>query len=112
MSYSTYFYKNAGLPLEQASNSTMIQYALGLVGTTVSLALIARFGRRTLYTCGLAALFGILLIIGELGFAPASEKAVAWVVGSVLLVFTLVYNATMGAVCYALVAEMSSTRLR
>jgi SP family general alpha glucoside:H+ symporter-like MFS transporter len=36
----------------------------------------------------------------------------AWALGSILLVYTLFYNFTVGPVCYAIVAEISSTRLK
>jgi SP family general alpha glucoside:H+ symporter-like MFS transporter len=54
----------------------------------------------------------ILFIVGMLGIAPKSNKAVSWAVGSMILVFAFVYDSTVGPVCYSLVAEMSSTRLR
>lgn len=38
--------------------------------------------------------------------------AASWAVGSLLLVFTLIYNIAVGPVYYAIVAESSSTRLR
>lgn len=85
------------------------------------------FGRRTLYTGGLVVLFLILIGIGGCGFAPANttitqtkrqtttirvNTGAAWGAGSLLLVFTLIYDFTVGPVCYAIVAETSSTRLR
>jgi MFS transporter, SP family, general alpha glucoside:H+ symporter len=51
--YSTYFYKNAGLPTDQAFNLSLAQHALGFFGTIGSWVLVAHFGRRTLYTGGL-----------------------------------------------------------
>ena len=71
---------------------------------------MAHFGRRTLYIAGLVVLFLLLIVIGGLGFSDSSGAA--WAVGSLLLVFTLLYNCTVGPVCYAIVAEISSTRLR
>jgi len=53
-----------------------------------------------------------LFIIGFVGIAPKSNKAAPWVVGTMLLVFTFIYDLTVGPVCYCLVAEISSTRLR
>lgn len=88
----------------------MVQYVLGLVGTMIAWALMAHFGRRTLYLAGLALLFCILVTIGGLGFN--SSSGAAWGAGSLLLVFALVYNCTVGPVTYAIVAEISSTRLR
>jgi MFS transporter, SP family, general alpha glucoside:H+ symporter len=108
--YSTYFYEAAGLADSNAFDFTMIQYALGLVGTLVAWILMAHFGRRTLYIAGLSILLVILVVIGGLGFT--CSKSASWAVGSLLLVFTLAYDCTVGPVCYAIVADISSTRLR
>ncbi|RMZ76424.1 hypothetical protein DV737_g4811, partial [Chaetothyriales sp. CBS 132003] len=126
MGFSTYFYQQAGLPTSQAFNFSIGQYALGFLGTVGSWVLMSYFGRRSLYIGGLIALFFILLGIGGAGFAPANSvvtesrrrsevrvnKGASWAVGSLLLIFTLIYDFTVGPVCYALVAETSSTRLR
>lgn len=94
------------------------------------------FGRRTLYLGGLLVLMLLLVGIGGAGFAPANDTIIqtkraagptagatgaaevrvnvgaSWAVGSLLLIFTLIYDITVGPVCYAIVAETSSTRLR
>lgn len=54
----------------------------------------------------------LLLIIGFCGLAPKDNQAAEWAIGSMLLVFTFVYDSTVGPVCYSLVAEISSIRLR
>lgn len=110
MGYSTYFYEQAGLSSSNAFTFTMIQYVLGFVGTIIAWGLMSRFGRRTLYIYGLWILLVLLVIIGGLGFD--SSTGAQWAIGSLLLVFTLAYNCTVGPVCYAVVAEISSTRLR
>ncbi|KAK6506276.1 hypothetical protein TWF506_011194 [Arthrobotrys conoides] len=109
MGYSTYFLQQAGLPVEQSFNFTMGQYALGICGTLFSWLLMMKFGRRTLYIGGLMALFITLIAIGCLGI-PKSNMGIA--IGAALLVFTFIYDVTVGPVCYAIVAEMSTTRLR
>jgi MFS transporter, SP family, general alpha glucoside:H+ symporter len=110
MGYSTYFYEQAGLSSENSFTFTMVQYVIGFVGTVIAWSLVGHFGRRTLYTGGLAALCLLLLAIGGLGFSSSTSSQ--WAVGSLLLVFALVYNCTVGPVCYAIVSETSSTRLR
>ncbi|RMZ77912.1 hypothetical protein DV738_g4120, partial [Chaetothyriales sp. CBS 135597] len=127
MGYSTYFYKQAGLPTERAFDFSVGQYALGFMGTVGSWVLMSYWGRRSLYIVGLIALCLILLGIGGAGFAPPNavitqtkraeveirvNKGASWAVGSLLLIFTLIYDFTVGPVCYAIVAETSSTRLR
>jgi SP family general alpha glucoside:H+ symporter-like MFS transporter len=90
----------------------MAQYALGAIGTLGSWFLMSRAGRRSIYLKGAASLLVLLLIIGLASIASSTNKASRWAIGSMLLIFTLVYDLTVGPVCYALVAELSSTRLK
>jgi SP family general alpha glucoside:H+ symporter-like MFS transporter len=112
MGYSTYFYEQAGLDSSSAFTMTLIQYALGAVGAVISWFLMNWFGRRTLYMSGQAVQSTLLVAIGGLGCVPNSGSSMHWTIGSLLLVYVLCYDATIGPVCYALVAELSSTRLR
>ncbi|KAL3418206.1 sugar porter family MFS transporter [Phlyctema vagabunda] len=112
MGYSTYFYQQAGLPTVQSFNLSMAQYALGALGTMGAWWLMSCAGRRTIYLRGSCILCILLLIIGFTSLAPESNMASRWAIGSMLLVFTFIYDLTVGPVCYALVAEVSSTRLR
>ncbi|KAH6673021.1 general alpha-glucoside permease [Halenospora varia] len=112
MGYSTYFYQQAGLPTESSFDLSMAQYALGMIGTFSSWFLISRAGRRTLYLYGSVILCALLLVIGFVGIAPASNIPSRWAIGSMLLLFTFIYDISVGPVCYALVAEMTSTRLK
>jgi SP family general alpha glucoside:H+ symporter-like MFS transporter len=67
-------------------------------------------GRRTLYVNGLALLTIILLIIGLVSIS--NSKGASWGIGSLLLIYTFTYDITVGPVCYSLVAEIPSTRLK
>lgn len=88
------------------------QYALGFIGTLISWFLMSHIGRRALYFWGLCLLSCFLLVIGGLGVISQDNVGAAWALGSVLLVYTLVYNCTVGPVCYALVSEIPSTRAK
>ena len=66
--------------------------------------------RRDIYLYGCMSLFALLLIIGCTALVP--NIASKWAIGSMLLVFTFVYDLTLGPICFALIAEVSSTRLR
>jgi len=91
----------------------MGQYALGAVGTMSSWWLMNWVGRRTLYCWGLAILTGLLLVVGGLGVPKMVENGpLGWGVGACILIYTFVYDLTIGPVCYSLVAELSSTRLK
>ncbi|KAK9310916.1 general substrate transporter [Lipomyces starkeyi] len=111
--YSTYFYQQAGLPTDRAFTMSIVQYAMGIVGVFVAWFLLPHFGRRTIYMWGLACLTSCLVVIGGLGSASSkSSPAFAWAIGSMLIVYTLVYDITVGPICYSLVSEVPSVRLR
>lgn len=111
--YSTYFYQQAGLPTAQAFNMSIIQYALGIGGVFIAWFLLPYCGRRTLYIWGLCGLMACLLIIGGLGTVDYTTRpAISWAIGSMLIVYTVLYDITIGPICYALVSEIPSSSLR
>ncbi len=56
------------------------------------------------------AMMVTLFIVGGLGFDKGTGgKAAA---GGLLIVLNFIYNATLGPVCYVLISELGSTRLR
>lgn len=96
-----------------ASNSfslSMAQYALGMVGTAGSWFLMSRVGRRKIHFYGLSTQLLILIVVGSLGFS--TSNASVWAIGAMLILFTFVYDFTVGPVTYCLVSELSSTRLK
>jgi SP family general alpha glucoside:H+ symporter-like MFS transporter len=111
MGYSTVFYQRAGLAVSQSFTMSLVQYAIGVIGTLNSWVLMTYFGRRTLYVGGLALLTVVLLVIGFVSIAP-STPAISWATGSMLLVYTFIYDSTVGPVCFSLVSEIPSSRLR
>ncbi|OJJ45236.1 hypothetical protein ASPZODRAFT_143882 [Penicilliopsis zonata CBS 506.65] len=112
MGYSTYFFENAGLASSQSFTMSIVLYVMGALGTISSWLLMMKMGRRTLYLSGQAAMALLLFIIGLLGLTSPHNKAAQWAIGSMLLVYTFVYDATVGPVCYSLVSELPATRLR
>ncbi|KAI1270397.1 sugar transporter [Xylariaceae sp. FL1019] len=110
--YSTYFLEQAGLAERDSYYFALGQYAINSVGVFGAWGLLTLgVGRRTLYVYGLAALFLILLILGFLGLPP-DRNAASLATGSILLVWALIYQLTVGTVCYSLVAEISTRRLQ
>jgi SP family general alpha glucoside:H+ symporter-like MFS transporter len=94
---------------------------------------MSHFGRRDLYLLGQTLTFILVLLIGILACIPQGRTisvvspttdgsspqamdthptALNWVIAASLLAFTLTYDATLGPICYALVSEIPSTRLR
>lgn len=71
---------------------------------------MTRFGRATLYMGGLIVMFICLVITGALGFVNSKGASIG--VGVLLVFQTLVNMTTIGPVCYPIVAETPSGRLR
>ncbi|KAB8227423.1 hypothetical protein ETB97_009443 [Aspergillus alliaceus] len=112
--YSTYFLKQAGLATDNAYAFAMGQYGINMVGVFGAWFLMTLgIGRRTLYLYGLCGLCAMLLIMGFLGLVPHSHRDQASLAtGSMMLVWALFYQTTVGTVAYSLVAELSTRRLQ
>lgn len=110
--FSTYFLQQAGLSDSTAYAFALGQYAINCVGVFGAWGLITLgIGRRTLYLYGLVGLFCMLLVLGFLGLAK-DRTAASLATGSIMLVWALCYQLTVGTVCYSLVAEISTRRLQ
>ena len=112
MGYSVQFYERAGLSSNNAFTLNIVQYSVGAIGVILSWFLMSKFGRRTLYIAGTSMLFIILLVVGGLGFAPQKNSGPSWAVGSLLIFYTFIYDLAVGPICYTIVAEIPSTRLK
>jgi len=112
--YSTYFLEQAGVSSSSSYSFAMGQYAINMVGVFGAWGLMSLgVGRRSLYFYGLCGLFSMLFIMGFLGLVPKSHKNEAGLAtGSIMIVWALFYQLTVGTVCYSLVAELSTRRLQ
>ncbi|UNI19673.1 hypothetical protein JDV02_005845 [Purpureocillium takamizusanense] len=110
MGYFSYFLTQAGMDPKNSFSLSMAQYALGMVGTAGSWLLMAKVGRRKIHFGGLCCQFLLLIIVGSLSFSKDNNSV--WAIAALLIVFTFVYDFTVGPVTYALVSELSSTRLK
>jgi SP family general alpha glucoside:H+ symporter-like MFS transporter len=55
----------------------------------------------------------MLFIMGFLGLVPHTHrKEASLATGSIMLIWALCYQLTVGTVCYSLVAELSTRRLQ
>ncbi|KAM5345610.1 hypothetical protein ACJ41O_011471 [Fusarium nematophilum] len=112
--YSTYFLEQAGLATDKAYSFALGQYAINMVGVFGAWGLMTMgIGRRSLYLYGLCGLCSMLFIMGFLGLVPESQRDKASLAtGSMMIVWALFYQLTVGTVCYSLVGELSSRRLQ
>ncbi|KAJ9610793.1 hypothetical protein H2200_005570 [Cladophialophora chaetospira] len=109
--WGTYFMTQVGLSDDNAYTLGVVQVAMGFIGTVGSWFLMPHFGRRTLYLWGQVVMLVGLIVIGGLGI-PALNSGTGWGIGALMLILTFTYDFTVGPVCYCLVAELPSTRLR
>ncbi|KAK4610741.1 Maltose permease MAL31 [Fulvia fulva] len=112
MGFSAYFFRQAGLSTHVSFDFSMALYAIAMVGVIIAWFAIHRFGRRTLHLAGLTAMCLVLLIIGFVALAPATAKGPNFAIGSLLLVWALCYNITVGTITFSIVTEIPSNRLR
>ncbi|KAL7820550.1 sugar transporter domain-containing protein [Trichoderma aethiopicum] len=112
--YSTYFLQQAGLSTKDSYSFALGQYAINMVGVFGAWGLMTMgIGRRSLYLYGLCGLCSMLFILGFLGLVPESHrKEGSLATGSIMVVWALFYQLTVGTVCYSLVGELSSRRLQ
>ncbi|KAM5343788.1 hypothetical protein ACJ41O_012325 [Fusarium nematophilum] len=112
--YSTYFLEQAGLAAKHAYSFALGQYAINMVGVFGAWGLMSLgIGRRTLYLYGLCGLCTILCVLGFIGLAPQSSREQgALATGSLMIVWAMIYQLTVGSVAYSLVSELPSRRLQ
>ncbi|KAF9765519.1 hypothetical protein IL306_002189 [Fusarium sp. DS 682] len=98
-------------PTHSLSLSTGM-YGMGILGGVISWGLLSFVGRRRLYLCGLFFALIFLVVGGVSAIALTSTGVVNWILGGLIIAMTFTYNVAIGPVCYVLVAEIPSTRLR
>lgn len=108
----TYFFVQAGLPNTISFKMSVGGLGLASVGTIISWKLLHSIGRRTLYLWGLGGLTAILWIVGIVSAAAKNSVAGNYTQAVMMLLWLLVYYLTVGPICYAIISETSSTRLR
>ncbi|TDZ19980.1 Maltose permease MAL31 [Colletotrichum orbiculare MAFF 240422] len=112
--YSTYFLKQAGLSTANSYKFALGQYAINMAGVVGAWFLMSRgIGRRSLYLYGLCGLCSMLFILGFLGLVPEEHRQQgALATGSIMIGWAIIYQLTVGTVCYSLVSELPSRRLQ
>ena len=109
---STYFFQQVGLPTKTTYNLNLGGTGLALFGTLISwFVLMPRFGRRTVYLWGMLSMSITLMLIGILN-VKTSEYSIGLTQASLTLVWTFIFQLSVGQLGWALPAEMGSTRLR
>ncbi|KAL2810601.1 hypothetical protein BJX63DRAFT_422950 [Aspergillus granulosus] len=109
--YAIPFYAQAGFQVHDAFNLAVGMYGVSICTNVVCWVLVPWVGRRRLFLTGTSLSLAIFITCGCVSLMPETA-AQSWTVGSLIIVLTAVYQATLGPVGYMLVAEILSTRLR
>lgn len=110
ISYSTFFYQQAGI--SKPFQATIMQNCLGLAGALCGMFLMHKvFGRRPMLLIGAGGCCITMLVIGLLSLAGKNPQAGQALVGFALM-FNFFYNGFTGTITWPIAGEVVSSRLR
>ena len=109
--FSTYYMQLAGYSNSASFKLYIVQVVLAMSGNIGSWFLVDRAGRRNLSIWGLAAVAVTMAVSGGLGTQTSTASCVKGVI-ALWSIYGFVYNLTIGATAYNLVAEVATARLR
>lgn len=111
-SYAAYFFEQAGFDASNSFNLSTGMYGMALIAGMICWVLLYQVGRRKLYMFGLASAVVLLTAGGIVSVVSSDSSAADWTLGALIILLTFTYDLTIGPVCYVVVAELPSTRLR
>lgn len=114
MNFSTYFFEQAGLATSDAFKLSLGSTAIGFFFSCLSAVVLSWFGRRTIYSTGLYIVTILLLLIGFLDVSPSytTNSSIRWAQASLVLIWSAVWQMSIGPIMYVFIGETSSTKLR
>lgn len=107
----TYFFLQAGVDSSNAFKFATGALGLASVGVIISWGLIYRMGRRTMYVWAAGFCTLLMLLIGILATVPQTH-AVSFGQAGLVLVWEVVFYASLGPVCYAIIGEIPAVGVR
>ncbi|KAH7629167.1 general substrate transporter [Sordaria sp. MPI-SDFR-AT-0083] len=103
-------FESAGMGASEALAMNIGLPCAGIVGTIASWWVMQKMGRRQIFFWGLISMAVVLTGCGLATLARSSASGFA--AGAVLVLYTAIYDLTIGPICYSIVAEIASVRLR
>ncbi|OAA43623.1 Sugar/inositol transporter [Metarhizium rileyi] len=111
-SYAAYFFEQAGFNPSNSFNLSTGMYGMAIIAGVISWFLLSKIGRRKLYMFGLVSAILFLTAGGIVSVVSSGSSGADWALGALIILTTFTYDLTLGPVCYVVVAEVPSTRLR
>jgi len=112
ISYSVYFFENLGLSSSSAFSMKLYLTIMGFIGTLLAWPIMSLYGRRPILITGSAVLGGILFFIGALDLFPSHPAPALYAQSTLLILANFVYDLSTGPLCFVILCEMPSPRLR
>lgn len=112
ITYSVYFFTNAGLSISDAFSLKLWLTIAGFFATLLAWPVMSWTGRRPILIAGTTALTMTMFLIGvlDLDFIRTSSSIYAQ---SLLMVFaTIVYDLSTGPMCFVILCEVPAPRVR
>jgi MFS transporter, SP family, general alpha glucoside:H+ symporter len=108
--YFTYYLQLAGYSTSESFRIQIAQPVLSIIGNLMAAFLADIVGRRNLTFYGLAILVVLLFITGGLatGGSPAEIKGTV----AMILIYSWMYNVSIGSTAFTIMAETSTSRPR
>ncbi|KAF3040654.1 hypothetical protein E8E12_001143 [Didymella heteroderae] len=108
----TYFFVQAGFPNSISFKMSISSLGIASIGTVVSWFLMSYCGCRTICLWGLGALTAILASVGAMSASDERPVQRNYDQAGLMIGWLAIYHLTVGPMCYAIITEVSSTRLR
>lgn len=108
--YLTYYAELSGFSTSLSYDISIIYAVLSILGNFIAIGYIDKIGRRNMTFYGMVSLTILLFITGGIaciGSAPAIKATVI-----LFLLYSLIYNASIGTTGYAVLTELPTARLR
>ena len=108
----TYFMEQAGQDQSIAFNFGLGMTGLGCLGVIACFFITPYVGRRQMYLWGLLGMGFALALVGMLALPDEASATRSWASGGLLIWNNILYHITLGPVCFTIVTEIPSVRLR
>ncbi|EED23202.1 sugar transporter, putative [Talaromyces stipitatus ATCC 10500] len=108
--YVTYFLELAGMPSGLSANVSTGMLGLAVVGNMFGWFLIEKIGRRGTSLWGTGLLSVVLFMIGIM--SVINKKGSLWAQVAFMALWNFLYQATIGAVAWPIIAEVPSSTVR
>lgn len=113
MSYGVKLAVMSGMDIGTALCLGMTVFILCIIGTMGSTWMLRLFDRRSLWVTAIAIEMVILSAVGILGFFERKlDESLHWIVFGLLAVFAAVYTLTLSPLCFVILSETPSSRLK